>query len=140
MYTLAEIIERLSQSMQEHEIKVTRSSEFTKLSVTQIHYLDAIRHLDKPSVSELANYMKVSKPTATIALEKLEKAGYITKVNSSEDRRVSYIHLTQNGLKISNLHDAIHQGYAKNFEQSLTPDELKTIIDLMNKVVDYLKL
>jgi len=135
MYSLAEIFERLSLSMQLHETDVTAHSVFANLSVTQIHYLDAIRHLAQPTVSELAEHMKVTKPTATVALEKLDRKGYIKKVSSSEDRRVTYVHLATKGLKISELHDQIHQGYAEYFKNALNARELDHLILLLNKVV-----
>lgn len=139
MYTLAELIERLSKSMQDHEDKITQESSFSNLSVTQIHYLDAIRHFQNPpAVSDLAQYMEVTKPTATNALDKLEKLGYIRKIPSSEDRRIWYVHLTDKGIKISDLHDKIHQGYAKNFEAVLNEEELKQIVVLLNKVIEHL--
>jgi DNA-binding MarR family transcriptional regulator len=138
MYTLAEIIERLSESMQDHENSVTRKSEFANLSVTQIHYLDSIRHLGNPAIGELAKHLKVTKPTATVAIEKLEQSGYVTKVPSVEDRRVSYVHLTSKGLRISDLHDEIHLGYARNFEEALDKNELKLLVSLLNKVILHL--
>lgn len=140
MYTLAEIIERLSKSMQDHETSVTEHSAFANLSVTQIHYLDAIRHLEAPKISELAGHFKVTKPTATIALERLERKGFIRKVSSSEDGRVSYVHLTSKGLKISELHDQIHQGYAEYFEKALAKEELDQLVLLLNKVIVHLGL
>lgn len=140
MYTLAEIIERLSKSMQDHEASVTGQSEFANLSVTQIHYLDAIRHRETMTISELAEHMKVAKPTVTVALEKLERDGYIQKVLSSEDRRVSHVHLTRKGLRISDLHDEIHQGYAKYFEKALERQELDQLVISLNKVISLLGL
>lgn len=141
MYTLAEIIERLSKSMQDHEDQITKESVFANLSVTQIHYLDAIRHLQAPpTISELAEIMKVTKPTATNALDRLEHDDYVHKVPSSEDRRVWYVHLTTKGLKISELHDQIHQGYAKLFEKALNKNELEQIVHLLNKVMVHIGL
>ena len=45
-------------------------------------------------MSDVAARLEVSRPTATVALEKLEQKGYVTKVPSSIDRRVSHVHLT----------------------------------------------
>jgi DNA-binding MarR family transcriptional regulator len=141
MYSLAEIIERLSKSMQDHENTVTRESDFADLSVTQIHYLDAIRHLEEPpAISELARRLNVSKPTVTTALDRLEQEGYIRKVPSADDRRVWYVHLTTKGLKISDLHDEIHKGYARNFEVALDEKDLETLVNLLNKVMLHLEL
>ena len=140
MYTLAEIIERLSKSMHDHEVSVTARSVFAKLSVTQIHYLDAIRHLETPTIGDLAKYQKVSRPTVTIALEKLERDGYLTKIESSTDHRVTYIHLTKKGLKISDLHDEIHEGYAENIKKSLAKKELDQLVVLLNTAISKLEL
>ena len=136
MYTLSEIIERLSKSMQDHEDCVTQQSVFSNLSVTQIHYLDAIRHLEvAPTITKLAEHLKVTKPTATIALERLEKGGYLRRVHSSNDRRVTHVHLTAKGLKISDLHDKIHQGYGELIEMALEKKELDELVALLNKVL-----
>jgi len=140
MYTLAEIIERLSKSMQGHEAFVTGQSEFANLSVTQIHYLNAIRHREIMTNSELAEYMRVAKPTVTVALEKLERNGYIQKVASSEDRRVSHLYLTTKGLKISDLHDEIHKGYAQHFAEVLDKVEYDQLVGHLNKVILHLGL
>ncbi len=140
-YSLAELIERLSQSMQEHEDRVIGRSVFANLTITQIHYLDAIRHFDSPpTVSELARRMDITKPTATAAMERLEHGGFIRKVPSSEDRRVWYVHLTDKGLKISDLHDQIHEGYAKHFEAALSAGELDAFVSLLGKVIYHLGL
>ena len=140
MYTLAEIIERLSKSMQDHEASVTEHSEFANLSITQIHYLDAIRHLENPTMTELAKHLNVTKPTATVALDRLEQDGYLTKISSAEDRRVLHVHLTKKGLRISELHDMIHQSYAELFKKALNKKELEQMTLLLNKVMDHLGL
>jgi len=140
MYSLAEIIERLSKSMHDHEVSVTARSVFANLSVTQIHYLDAIRHLEIPAISKLAEHLKITKPTATVALERLGREGYIKKVLSLSDRRVSHVHLTAKGLKISDLHDKIHEGYARNFEKALNKKDINQLVVLLNKVISHLGL
>jgi DNA-binding MarR family transcriptional regulator len=73
-------------------------------------------------------------------MERLEAEGYIRKVPSSEDHRVWHVHLTTKGLKISDLHDQVHQGYAGHFEKSLTKEELGQFVALLNKVIRYLGL
>jgi len=135
MYTLTELIEKLSFSMQQHETAVTARSEFGALTLTQIHYLDAVRHLETPSLTELAEYFGITKPTATVAIERLESMGFVKKISSSDDRRIIHLHLTKSGRRISDLHDEIHQGYAKYFEETLNRQELKTLIGMLNRVV-----
>lgn len=133
-FTLAEIIEQFSHDIEQHEQRIIKQSVFAGLSATQIHYLDAVCHLENPTLSELAEKRKVSKPTATIAVEKLAQLGLVKKIRSDSDRRVSHLHLTKNGKKISDLHDAIHTGFAEKIQKKLTKSETASLITLLNKV------
>jgi len=132
--TLAEIIEQFSHDIEQHEQKIVKQSVFAGLTTSQIHYLDAICHLQNPTLSELAEKQKVSKPTATVAVEKLSQLGLVNKVQSDSDRRVLHLHLTKQGEKISELHDAIHTGFAERIQKKLTKTEVTLLIVLLNKV------
>ena len=134
-YALQKLIEILSQSMEQNERKVIRQSDFASLSMSKIHYLDTISHLEKPTFSQLAKELGVSKPSVTLTVESLQNMGYVRKVQSDQDLRMVHIHLTNEGKKIVTLHDAIHKGYAKYFEDALTEKELTTFVRLLNKAV-----
>jgi DNA-binding MarR family transcriptional regulator len=134
-YPLNKLVEILSQTMELNEQKVIRQSDFASLSMSKIHCLDIISHLEKPTVSKLAKELGVSKPSVTFTVETLQEKGFVKKVKSDQDLRVLYIHLTDKGKKIVMLHDAIHKGYARYFEQALADRELSTIVRLLNKVV-----
>ena len=121
--------------MEQNEQQVIRQSEFASLSMSKIHYLDIISHLEKPTISQLAKELSVSKPSVTLTVESLQNMGYVRKVQSDQDLRMLHIHLTNEGKKIVTLHDAIHRGYAKYFEDALTEKELAMIVRLLNKVI-----
>jgi len=132
---IEEIIEKLSQSMERYETETFNNSLLSDLTPTQVHYLDSIFHLINPNVSELASYLNVSKPTVTFAINKMEKQGYVKKNQSNEDRRFFSIHLTSKGKELAKLHDDIHKSYAEIFKQVLDVKELKTLEDLLGKVL-----
>ncbi len=138
-YTLEEIIEKLSQSMEMHETRVTARSEFSALSPSQIHYLDTILHLGSPTLSDLARALRLSKPSITVIIDKLHAAGYVEKVRSDADRRTSHVHLTKKGRRIAKLHDDIHRGYARYFRRALSGRELEELLSLLGKVVAELE-
>lgn len=132
---IEEIIEKLSQSMERYETETFKNSPLSNLTPTQIHYLDAIFHLENPKVSELASHLNVSKPTVTFALNKMEKQGYVTKTQSDDDRRFFSIHLTPKGMELAKLHDEIHKSYSEFFKQALDENELETLEALLSKVL-----
>ena len=135
---IEEIIEKLSQSMERYETETFENSPLSNLTPTQVHYLDAIFHLEDPKVSELASYLNVSKPTVTFALNKMEKQGFVTKIQSDDDRRFFSIHLTSKGKELAQLHDEIHKSYSDLFKQVLDENELKTLESLLSKVLEEL--
>ena len=135
---IEEIIEQLSQSMERYETETFNNSPLSKLTPTQVHYLDAIFHLEDPKISELASYLNVSKPTVTFALNKMEKQGFVIKTQSDEDRRFFSIQLTPKGKELAKLHDEIHKSYSDIFKQVLNKKELKTLEALLGKVLKEL--
>jgi len=135
---IEEIIEKISQSMERYESETFNNSPLSNLTPTQVHYLDAIYHLESPMISELATYLNVSKPTVTFAMNKLEGLGYIKKEQSDEDRRFFMVFLTPEGEGLAKLHDEIHKNYAELFKKLLTKDELKTLENLLGRVLKEL--
>ena len=135
---IEEIIEKLSQSMEQYETEAFNNSSLSNLTPTQVHYLDAIFHLEDPKISELATYLNVSKPTVTFALNKMEKQGFVIKTQSDEDRRFFSIQLTPKGKELAKFHDEIHKSYSDIFKQVLNKKELKTLEALLGKVLKEL--
>jgi DNA-binding MarR family transcriptional regulator len=137
-YGLAELIEMLSYSMEQHETQVIAASEFSALTMSQIHYLDMIYHLQEPTLSDLARRLGVSKPTVTVAVDALERKGYVRKVRSLEDKRVLHVMLTARGKASAELHESIHRGYAGKIAAGLEPGELDSLRELLSKALTSL--
>ncbi|MCG6535321.1 MAG: MarR family transcriptional regulator, partial [Syntrophales bacterium LBB04] len=79
------------------------------MPVRQFAYLEQIARLGNPTTSELARKLRVSKPTVSVAVDKLEEAGYVRKTISDEDRRTHHLHLTAKGQQFSRGHEGIHR-------------------------------
>ena len=137
-YTLTEIVDILTRTMGEMESRVLSGSEFAELSMRQLHYLDLVDRLGHPTLSELAGALGVSRPSVTAAVAKLAEAGFVAKVASDEDRRVSHVHLAKRGHRIVRLHDEVHQAVADLFTNALTKRELHELVRMLNKVITRL--
>jgi len=138
-YTLTEIVDILTRTMGEMESRVLSGSEFAALSMRQLHYLDMINRLGHPTLSELAQELGVSRPSVTAAVTKLMEAGFVAKVASDEDRRVSHVHLAKKGHRIVKLHDAVPQSVADLFTNALNKRELRELVRMLNKVIIRLR-
>ncbi len=135
-YRLTDIITLLTTEIAKIEEKTITGSRFSELTGKQMHYLEVISNLDNPNLSELATELNLSKPSITAIIDKFEEKGFIQKVKSDEDRRVSHIHMAQKGKEIEKVHSKIHMRISNMFTSKLTEGELKSLINLLRKIVD----
>lgn len=75
-----------------------------------IQYLDAIQRLEQEGirvkVSDISNKLNLPRPGVTRTLKEMETKGYLKKLASSEDGRVTYLSLTEEGKNLSEKYDA----------------------------------
>jgi DNA-binding MarR family transcriptional regulator len=103
-----------------------------------MHYLEIINDLSNPNITELASEMKLTKPTVTVGLDKLIQKGYVTKIQSDDDRRSSHLHLTKKGMLINQMHEHAHLQFAELMKESLDPSELEQLTVLLEKLTTKL--
>jgi DNA-binding MarR family transcriptional regulator len=130
---LVELVALLTRKVTELQSSAIKETGFNDLSLRQIVYLDTIQQLKNPTPTELARELKISKPTASAAIDRLETAGYLRRVDSDEDRRSYHLHLTQKGHLFSQAHDEIHRHLAQFITRNLGAAEIQQLVRLVNK-------
>ncbi len=130
----------LTEAVFAQQAAAAKESGFSDLSLRQIAYLDRIQRMGNPTPSELAAAFQVSRPTISIALDRLEEAGYVRRSQSDEDRRSFHIHLTEKGENFHAIHQQVHQELAGLFTIGLDKDEIQQLERLFNKIVAGLPL
>ena len=135
MNNLIDIIAKLSGMMGQMEENAKEQYNLSSLTLTQMHYMEAINHLDNPNITELAGVLKLSKPTVTVAIDKLVEKEYVFKVKSDEDRRSAHIHLTEKGKLINQMHEYAHKRISESISKKLNNSELEQLMKLLNKIL-----
>lgn len=83
-----------------------------------IHYLDVIQMLEKKGIevkiSDISDTLNIPRPGVTRTVKDMEKKGYLRKIDSPEDGRVTYISITQAGREL-------HQKYDEQYFNALAP-------------------
>ena len=64
------------------------------LTTVETFCMETIQALGSPTVNEFATFMNISSPNATYKVNSLIKKGYLTKVQSPEDRREYHLQVT----------------------------------------------
>jgi DNA-binding MarR family transcriptional regulator len=85
---------------------------------------------------DLADRALLSRSGMTRRVDRLEAAGYVSRVACETDRRGSYAHLTDSGRERLRLAWPVHaRGIAEHFLAPLKADELATIRTTLAKIL-----
>lgn len=83
-----------------------------------IHYLDTIEEMERRGVrvkvSDISDALKLPRPGVTRTVAEMERGGYLRKLASEEDGRVTYLAITDRGRQLS-------QVYNDRFFEQLAP-------------------
>ncbi|MCQ2467509.1 MAG: MarR family transcriptional regulator [Clostridia bacterium] len=106
-----------------------------KLELTYTQYITMMVMWEHKNISvkEIGEYLYLDSGTLTPVLKVLEKKGYISRERSSEDERVLIASITDVGMKLRDkaLEVPKQMGTCVN----VTPEEAKTLYDLLYKVL-----
>ena len=106
---------------------VLRSLSKNTLSISELHMLDVVGRAGC-TVTDIAQSMAISMPSATVAVKKLEKKGHVTKQKDPEDARRVCIRLTLLGRRAEAAHRWFHRQMVHNVEKAVGPDERDVLL------------
>jgi DNA-binding MarR family transcriptional regulator len=90
------------------------------------------------SIQELAKKTSLGKSTLTSMLDRLEKAGYLTRVPSREDRRKILIKLTQKDKKLQDVYLQVSREMAGLFYHGFSEKEIDEFEAYLRRILDTL--
>jgi DNA-binding MarR family transcriptional regulator len=93
------------------------------LSAHQAGILDHLDTLDPTTLGELAQHMGVTPATMSIAIDRLVRAGYVTRVRSAADRRRAELRLTNAGQRIKSASSVLEPERAKTLLERIPASE-----------------
>jgi DNA-binding MarR family transcriptional regulator len=71
------------------------------LTLSQAEVLDFIGLSGKETMKNIADYLKITPPSATEIVTEMEKKGLVKRINDKKDRRIVFITLTSMAKKLS---------------------------------------
>jgi len=88
-----------------HRQLMARKMSSYGIPPAHIFCLKEIAHHDGMNQRDLAEKMCVSRPTLTVMLQKMERAGLVERESDPNDQRYTQLHITPEGAA---LHDQMH--------------------------------
>lgn len=134
MTNLNTLISYLSDLIEEVLSKTFNSYDIEDLTQQQLHYLQVIFRLHNPTITELSRELKLTKPTVTVLVDKLVSKGYVRRVPSDSDRRVTHLHIDEKGKIIEQIRKLAYKQLEKRIGSELNEAEIAILTDIFKKL------
>lgn len=112
-------------------------SQGIKLSMSEVHVLEAIANLDEPTMSGIAQKLKITVGSLSVAINTLFQKGYVRRYTDSEDRRKVLIALEQKAKDVLKVHDIFHEKMIASIFEDLKIEEDEVLVQSLRKVSAY---
>ncbi|MBP2644492.1 MAG: transcriptional regulator, MarR family [Firmicutes bacterium] len=126
--------ETMRHSMRKYK-EETDSGDLFNLTITQLHYLHAIKEMDGPTFRQLVERFNVQKSTITDIVNRLIKRNIVYKKQSEEDLRVYHVYLTEKGKELLAIESNGYYHFALKMTKCLEDNEKKQFTELLRKIV-----
>ena len=118
----------------------TQMNEYTDLNLTinEIHILEKIGENHGINIRDLALCLGVTTATVTVAIQKLQKKGYVLKEKSRSDLRGVILSLTPDGTRVVRSHNIFHIRMVRSMTSGLTNEEKNALYESLKKLNGHL--
>ncbi len=102
-----------------------------------IHYLDTIGKLERSGlrvkVSDISDALNIPRPGVTRTVGDMVKKGYLKKIASNEDGRITYLSITPEGQKLSAVFDSEFFSQLQPYLADISDEDARTTIETIEK-------
>lgn len=128
-------------TLAELEEKKIQKNAHLNISLAQLHMMQAIGRYEDgtATISDLARDLSLSLPTVTVAVNKLEKKGYVVRNRSEEDKRVVFLSLSRQGRKIDDVHQYIHRKMSRELAKDFDAQEQELLLRGLEKMIAFFR-
>jgi DNA-binding MarR family transcriptional regulator len=106
------------------------------LSRHQASILDHLDEIDPITLNDLARHMGVTPGTMSLAIDRLEKKGYVIRLRDTVDRRRVQLRLTSAGVRIRQATTVLDPPRVEALLARLTPEEREAAIRGLRLLAD----
>jgi DNA-binding MarR family transcriptional regulator len=110
-----------------------------KLSMTEVHVLEAIKNTEDPTMGNVANKLRITMGTLTTSVNVLVKKEYVNRYRDEKDRRKVYLELTNQAKDVLVIHDEFHEEMVSSLLKDLNLEKDKILLKSLENISNYFK-
>lgn len=121
-------------AMMAHRQLIGRRLAEAGLHPGQAMCLREIAHSDGITQRDLAERLNVTRPTVTVMIKKMERAGLVERHVDQADQRFTHIHLTE---KAARIHDDMHEAFGEIVDtmvKDISEEDQQRLVDLLGRM------
>lgn len=111
------------------------------LTVNELNLIECIRSLTKgqdgSTISAIASELDITRPSTTVAVNKLVNKKIVTKSECANDGRSVRVKLTAKGEKAYSAHHSYQNALAKEAKQYFSEADYKAVETGINKLLEF---
>ncbi|MDR1068291.1 MAG: MarR family transcriptional regulator [Clostridiales Family XIII bacterium] len=135
--TIDEILTRLFVTTFKIEEKAIAEKSKRMLSISELHVLGEIGNAVRPTMTQVAQRLKISVGALTTAVNKLEAKGLVVRERDEKDKRIVNLSLTSSGRAEYRMHERFHRNMVGAAVETLTADEKRVLLKSLSKLDDW---
>lgn len=109
------------------------------LSMTEVHTLENIQKSKSKTMSDVARLQLITQGTLTVAVNRLQKKGYVSRLQDAQDKRIIRLSLTAKALDVLAIHDKFHEEMIDSFISDLKIDQDVALITSLRRIMEYFR-
>ncbi len=119
--------------------RMLRQCGIAELNPAQGRIMFVLWREDRLSIHELARQTSLGKSTLTSMLDRLEQSGFVRRVPSQEDHRVTFVERTEKDRAMQAEYIGVSRQMAELFYQGLSPSEVHEFEGYLQRVLNNLE-
>ncbi len=119
----------------------TLESSVMNLTIGELHLIESVGKFQESgrTISSIAEDMRITLPSVTVAINKLAAKGYVEKVRGAADSRTVYVKLTKSGKKADAAHRYFHENMVRNVLREMNEEEKHALMKGVMKLNAFFK-
>ncbi len=118
---------------------VTLKQRGVKLSMTEVHVLEAIRNSEIPTMGTVAQKLRVTLGTLTTSVNVLVKKNYVSRYRDENDRRKVFLQLSDAAVEVLKVHDEFHDEMIMSLFKDLELEKDEVLMKSLENISQYFK-
>ena len=104
------------------------------INATEFSVMEFLYSKGEKSIQEIRDRILLASGSATYVVDNLEKKGYVIRRISQKDKRVTYIGLTETGMKLIDDIFPTHKKNTKKIFEKINDKELVILKEILKKI------